>query len=129
MSESNSDRRLAENEVLFREFNENVQKRFDEFNAIALADKQNELMNKSQMPLHFYCECSDENCRERIEMAPKLYNKIHIQRDVFIIKPSHRVARIEDSIDAHPDYEVIRKKMDPPSHSGGSFNTTSINNV
>jgi hypothetical protein len=61
MSESFSDRRLAENEVIFKDRNKSVQKRFDEVNKIASEEGHEPVALDDDTPLYFYCECADEN--------------------------------------------------------------------
>lgn len=129
MVESTSDTRLAENEVIFREYNENVQKRFDELTKLAHDDNQRDIITETDMPLHFYCECSDENCRERIQMKPNIYNDIHIHRDLFTIVCGHEVDRIEKVIATEPDYCIVEKKEVPPAKETDGLNNTPLHNA
>ena len=49
--------RLAMNEVLFRKANDRIE---------TSADQQ----DRSREPVAFFCECSDRDCVERIEISP-----------------------------------------------------------
>src|ERR1044071_9286048 len=103
-----SERRLVENEVVFRQLNEQVQKGIDENNRLAKEAGQNEFVieYKDDVPLHFYCECSDENCTKRVILTYREYNKIHERRDYFIIAPGHQVVRVEKVIRKESNYYI-----------------------
>lgn len=104
MSESPPDRRLIENEVVFRQENERVQK--------YVSDNPDRKYKKNK--LHFLCECANEDCRERIVMSPPTYKKMHENERRFVIKPGHNVASIERIVKNRSDYCVVEKLFQPP---------------
>jgi hypothetical protein len=116
MPETPSERRLAENEVLFRQLNEQVHHGFEETNRLAREDGQPEYIVDPQadIPLHFYCECADEKCTERIVMALPTYTAIHQYDNRFVIVPGHEVASVEKVILRRPEYLVVQKYVKPP---------------
>lgn len=114
MIKPTDERRMAENEVMFREYNENTKKRFDELAEIAREEKDPLLLVNASLPLHFNCECSNENCRERIMLKPSTYEEIHKKRDHFIVLKGHEIPEIEKTINEGRDYLVVQKHMDPP---------------
>lgn len=71
-----SERRLAENEVIFRTFNE-------EAKDFVLEDAQR--MPLAGKPLRFYCECSDLRCIERIELTADVYERLHQTSRRFVL--------------------------------------------
>ena len=95
-----SKRRLIENEALVRKMNEQVQK------AVEAAFPAKE---RTAMSLHFYCECADVKCEERITLSPDEYKKIHRNRRHFIAKPGHLITNIERMTEKHRDYIVLEK--------------------
>ncbi len=128
--ETASERRLAENEVIFRQLNEKVIEGVKETNRLALEDNQPEYMIKKTGdygPLHFYCECSDENCRLRLPIDYKTYEKIHAQRNQFIVAPGHDTKTVENVISKTPRYWIIRKQVLPPE-TGKTLHPTTIDN-
>lgn len=127
MSESSSERRLAENEVLFRQYNERVQKGFDDLQKIANEDGQTPHLHNDDIPLYFYCECSDENCHERIQLKSSRYNEIHQNRRRFIIKCGHETQTIEKIIEKEPNFCIIEKYEEPPK-SAKKMNKSDIDN-
>jgi hypothetical protein len=128
MKESLPERRMASNEAIFREFNENVQKGIEKANAIAAEEGVAPLDLDEDAPLLFYCECSDNNCRKRIKISPKEYKGVHKRRDAFTIVPGHNVPKIEDITKTTPEYMVVAKH-EPPPRSGDALHDTDINNV
>lgn len=115
MPESPADRRRAENEVMFRQENERVQK---------FVQERSVARKRREPKLHFYCECFDENCRERIIMTPAKYQRLHDNRSRFVIKPGHRDGKIERVVRAEPEYLVIEKYMTPPDNANKLNRTT-----
>jgi hypothetical protein len=128
MSQSLSKRRMAENQVVFRKHNEKVQKSIDELNAVAAEEGTKAIHLDDDIPLYFYCECSDENCRERIKVTLKDYNKIHRARDRFVIMPGHNVPEIENVTKEKSKYWVVTKH-EVPRKSVKNLKTTNVNNV
>lgn len=128
MSVTPSERRMVENEVVFRSYNEQVKKGFDEINKIAKEDGQHPIELNPETLLHFYCECSDENCRQRIRMSARIYTKIHKVRNNFVVLRGHEVNAIEVIITKRPTYYVVSKKVHTPT-SVDSLQATDVENV
>jgi hypothetical protein len=130
MSDTTSERRLAENEAVFRKLNEQVNVGFQETNRLAQEDNQLEFLvtvKNDDEPLHFYCECADEHCTDRIILTMAEYQKIHKNRNRFIIVPGHEVRSVEKVIEKKPAYTVVKKNQDPPENPK-SLHPTSIHN-
>jgi UDP-2,3-diacylglucosamine pyrophosphatase LpxH len=117
MDQSLSEKRWAENEVVFRQANERVIKNITTVKDIAKEDGQQEFADGMEdIPLLFYCECSNENCRERISFTPKEYVKQHRSRSQFILISGHHIAKIERIIKDCGTYIVVEKFMTPPEN-------------
>lgn len=123
-----SERRLAENEVFFREHNERIEQGFEAIRKMAAEDNQEVPVQDNSIPLYFYCECSDEKCRSRIEMRQDDYNKIHEQRNQFIVLPGHEVAAVERIVQKEPACFIVQKRVAPPE-SASHLHATDINNT
>lgn len=107
-------KKALENEAVFRNANERVKKGFDHIRQIAKEDKQQGILeNYYDVPLHFYCECSDENCRKRIETTLHYYTKIHADRRKFIVISGHEVKDLEKIVTRHEKYNVVAKADNP----------------
>lgn len=99
-------KRLAKNEIIFRKANEKLQKATEKF----LNYKELE-----EMPLQFFCECSDENCREHVELTHTQYKQLHYNRKQFVIKLGHEAPEVERVIKRGPNYSVVEKFTLPPT--------------
>jgi hypothetical protein len=123
-SESPQDKRLAENEVFFREHNQRVQKEFEDHKDFAVSE-QTAPMLPGNATYDFYCECADEKCTRRIPLTLEKYAEIHKASDHFVIAPDHEVDHIEDVIVKTDNYMEVRKHTQPPA-SADSLNPTTL---
>lgn len=109
-----SKHRLATNEALFRAYNERVQREIEAVKAVAKEDNQEDMLSALDIPIRFYCECSDEHCRKRISLKPSRYAEIHKARNHFIIIPGHETNHIESVISKKPDFYIVEKFVPAP---------------
>ena len=128
MNISTSERRQIENEMIFRRSNEKVTDGLVMLDAMHIEDGNPEMIHDADLTLNFLCECSDENCKERIPMKLKTFQKIHEDRDCFVIKLGHQVDTIEDILTTGDAYSVV-KKNHTIAEPGAVLNKTDINNV
>lgn len=119
MAESPTERRLAENEVFFRERNQILQKLIDDVKEVAAEDNVTPPEFDEDTPLYFLCECSNAACRERIELSLKEYEKHHKRSDTFTIKQGHDIKIIETVTFETGAYAVVTKKEQPPKEAAG----------
>ena len=127
MTDSKSQRRQIENEVVFRQYNERVQREFNEIKKMAKQDGQEEFMPDEEMPMLFFCECSDENCQKRILLKPSEYNRIHKHRNRFVQIAGHDTHSIERVIKQVAEYNVVEKFIEPPKSATG-LHVTDVDN-
>ena len=119
--------RLAENEAVFREHNEKVQKDLAHLKESAKKEGHADLFDEGDTPLHFLCECSDENCTKRVVVKPSRYTEIHRNRNRFIIAPSHAVSAVERVVVKEDGYNIVEKDINAPE-SPDQLKSTPINN-
>ena len=122
-----TERRQIENEMIFRRANEKIGIGLDEIDANHVEDGNPQLVRNNDLLLHFRCECSDENCEARLPIKLSIYQKIHLNRDSFIIKLKHEVESIEDVIITEDSYSVV-KKNNSTTEPGKELNITTIDN-
>jgi hypothetical protein len=93
------ERRIGENEALFREMNERV--------------------NAHLRPHAFWqkvtdwiCECPEETCTERIPMTPEEYEELRSNPTHFAVAPDikHVHPEVESVIEMHERYWVLEKR-------------------
>ena len=90
------ERRLGENEVLYREVNERVLELQEEF---GLAEER----------IDFVCECAQVDCSERISMDLRAYEHLREHPARFGVKPGHEVPDVEQVVEEHEGYVVVEK--------------------
>ena len=86
--------RLARNEAFFRELNERLE-------AIT-PDSATELV--------VVCECSDEDCAQRLTLHPGEYEAVRAHETHFVVAPGHVDSRIEDVVVRNDRFEVVAKR-------------------
>lgn len=128
MTISNAERRQIENEMIFRRGNEKVGDDLDALDAMHREDGNIDLVADEDMTLLFKCECSDENCSLRLPMQLSEYQKIHSNRDTFIVFPNHQVDPIEKVLRKTAHYAIVKKNNSTPEPSG-TLNDTPVNNT
>lgn len=106
-------KKMEENEIVFRHRNEQVQRGFDELQRIAKEDQQQSMISTKHTALHFFCECSDENCKKRVRIEPQAYAKIHRKQDCFVVLLGHSVPAIERIVEETSAYCVVEKFHTP----------------
>lgn len=127
MTEPISNRRLAENEVVFRRMNEQIPESLEALKEAADSEGHGSVVSDIDTPIHFYCECSDENCRQRLVLRPSEYKEFHQNSSQFVIVPGHQVAAIERII-YNDEKIMVVEKFETPPQTATTLNPTSANN-
>lgn len=134
MSMPIAERRQIENEMIFRRANEKVGIELEAVDALLdeleseETNRDSSLIRDENVYFKFLCECSDESCTERILMELAKYQKLHLNRDRFIIKLNHQVESIEEVVFTESNYYVVEKNKST-SEPGKRLNRTSVDNV
>jgi len=97
LSDLERERKLALNEVMFRDVNENIEK--------TAVDNR---YQAGDLP-SFVCECSDPDCGELIRLALPQYEEVRNYPSRFLVRPGHEVREIENPVERHKNYLVIEK--------------------
>jgi hypothetical protein len=92
--------RLAENEVRFRAINDRVER-----------DLERVVYSPDEL-LPFVCECAQRTCSTTIELTRDEYERVRADSILFAVAPGHEIADIEDVVERHARYFVIRKHPD-----------------
>jgi hypothetical protein len=109
MDISSSQKRLIENEMIFRGANQKVQRALVRLKKSAEIEGIAPLSSAADIPLYFYCECSDRKCRERIMLKPSAYQKLHKDRSRFLVLPGHQTPKVEKVIKSTKNYTLVEK--------------------
>jgi len=90
------EKRLAQNETLFREINERV----------------NELAARHGTDGHLYtyfCECSNPDCTLQLELTNLTYEAVRAHSARFIVAPGHEMPGIETVIERSDSWWLVEK--------------------
>jgi len=91
-----SERRLARNEILFRDTNEAIER------GQWLAD--------SGKHVRFRCECSRLDCNRAVPITLADYEQVRRFPRRFVLAPGHEMPEIETVVDRGEDHVVVEKK-------------------
>ena len=89
------ERRLAQNEALFREVNERVRDV-----ATALGDDGS---------YEYFCECANKDCTFHLTLTLAEYEAIRSDPHQFFVLPGHTTPEVEVAVRETPTYVVVRK--------------------
>ena len=95
---SHTDARKGENEAFFREVNERLEDR--------AVDATTEPVFTA------VCECSREDCAERIEISFAAYEAVRSNPKTFVVMPGHTDPSCERVVSWRAGYEVVEKLGD-----------------
>jgi hypothetical protein len=87
--------RLAENEVLFRSVNEQIEEK-----ALELEGRDG---------YQFICECSSDTCFDRIALTFAEYEHVRSEGTRFFVAPGHESIEVELVVEAMQKYNVVEK--------------------
>jgi hypothetical protein len=88
--------RLARNEILFRDINEQV-----EFIAPRL--------DGAERAYAFYCECSNVDCTLQVPMSLVDYEAVRSDATLFVVAPGHELPEIEEVVRRSDAFQVVKK--------------------
>lgn len=90
--------RLVENQRMFRDANERLQK---------LAGETG-VRDGTLVP--FLCECAEADCLGRVEASMEEYERAHLDRDQYVIVPGHPTIEGEEVVELGDRFETVRKR-------------------
>lgn len=111
-----SNRRLIENEVIFKDVNTNIKEFIKE-----------ETSGTPATILPFYCECSNPECIERINLSTTKYEKLHKTRRLYVTAIGHEFPEVEKVVNKESHYQVVEKHFTPPRPEDINMALKSIN--
>ena len=91
-----SERRMARNEILFRETNEAIER--------------GQWPGDPEKPVRFRCECSRLDCGDAVEVSLAEYEQLRSFPTRFIIAIGHETPEIERVVSRTPDYLIVEKQ-------------------
>lgn len=98
-----SKRRLIENEVIFKDVNKNIKEFIEE-----------ETAGSASTILPFYCECSNPECIERINLSTTEYERLHKGKRLYVTVVGHEFTEVEDVVKKESRFQIVQKHFTPP---------------
>jgi hypothetical protein len=89
------EKRMAENEALFREVNERVDSMAHQLGP--------------DVPYEYLCECANADCTFRIELAHAEYERVRSDPTQFVVLPNHYTPEIEDLVVQEAHFWIVTK--------------------
>jgi hypothetical protein len=94
-------RRIADNEAIFRNVNEEIRA----LNAT--------LATVTEMRI--VCECGTRSCADQFAITPEDYSRLREDSTLFAIRPGHDFPETETTVSKRDDYWVVRKDPGEPA--------------
>lgn len=91
-----SERRLARNEVLFRDTNEAIER--------------GQWPNDPVKQIRFRCECARLECGDAVELTLAEYEQVRNSPRRFLVAVGHETPEIETVVSRAPDYLIVEKQ-------------------
>ena len=96
------ERRIGENEALFRQINDKV-------------EGLNRSLAVLSTRMSVVCECGRQDCLERIDLGVEEYERVRLDPASFVVKPEHVFPDVEDVVERHDRYWIVRKHEGDPA--------------
>jgi hypothetical protein len=92
------ERRLAENETLFREVNERV-----DDTAAHFVGEDGDSTNE------YFCECANADCTFRVRLTHSQYASVRADPKQFVVLPLHYTPEVETLVTKNDGHWLVRK--------------------
>jgi len=99
---SERQRRIGENEAIFRSFNEQVRSISSTFTV-------------PTETLTIVCECGNRRCSDQIAIAPEEYARVRDDPTLFVVRPGHDLPEAETVVEKTETYWVVQKHAGLPA--------------
>lgn len=91
-----TERRLAANEMLFRDVNEAI--------------LRGQWPGEEHAPTAFRCECAQPDCNALVELTAAQYEQVRSNPRWFLVLPGHERSEIETVVSEEGGYLVVEKR-------------------
>lgn len=91
-----SQRRVGQNEALFREVNERI-------------ERVSDALEVTPQRLAILCECGDIDCMQQLEVTQEEFERVRRDPTLFFVCSGHSDNGVEDVVEHHDRYDVVRK--------------------
>jgi hypothetical protein len=95
-------RRIGENEILYRAVNERIEGLNQAFGVVTES-------------MAVVCECGDGSCAEQIGLDVPTYERIRSEPTLFVVRPGHEEPDVEAVVERADTFYVVRKRPGGPA--------------
>jgi|tagenome__1003787_1003787.scaffolds.fasta_scaffold20601434_2 hypothetical protein len=95
------EKRLAQNEALYREVNERIQ---------ALANRPDHAAAPPEYD--YFCECANADCTLQVRVRRDIYEWVRAEPNRFLIAPGHDTPEVEAIVREENGFSVVEKQGD-----------------
>lgn len=92
------ERRMTENEALFREVNERVDETATQF-----------VGEDGTSTQEYFCECANADCTFRVELTHEQYASVRADPRQFVVLPLHFTPEVETLVTKNEGHWLVRK--------------------
>ena len=96
--------RLARNEAVFRDLNEEIEQLSDRWE-----------VRSDGREIAFVCECCSLECAEKVSLEREAYERVRENGARFVIGPEHHDPELEDVVERHPAHWIVQKHEGAPA--------------
>jgi hypothetical protein len=89
------ERRMTQNEALFREVNERVQEKAEAFGSAGTFE--------------YLCECANADCTFQVSLTPAQYESVRADPTQFVVLPLHFTPEIEVMVSEDVGFWIVKK--------------------
>jgi hypothetical protein len=90
------ERRIGENEILYRTVNEKIEDLNQAFGTVTNS-------------MTIVCECGDASCAAQIDLDVGTYERVRADPTLFVILPGHAEPDAESVVETGDGFEIVRK--------------------
>jgi hypothetical protein len=94
------EKRLAQNEALYREVNERV---------TAIVERQDRPDDRTY-EYSYFCECANADCTLQVTVPRDVYEWVRSESNRFLIAPGHEMPEAEKVVRAERGFAVVEKE-------------------
>ena len=95
-------RRISENEALYRTVNEQI-------------EDLNQAFGTLTQTMTVICECGDGSCAQQVDLPIAEYERVRGDPALFMIVAGHEIDDVEEVVESHETFDVVRKDPGGPA--------------
>jgi hypothetical protein len=112
MTMDEREKRIGENEALYRSINEKIEGLNAAFGMVTES-------------MGIVCECGQLECTQQIDLDIPTYERVRSDPALFVVVPGHEIPDVESIVEPHEAFNIIRKDPGGPAELAGALDPRS----